>query len=66
MVVTHQPQIAAKADYHLQVRKENHGEVTNTLVEVLDQNRREIEVARMLSGDKISDEAIAAAKKLMG
>ena len=66
MVVTHQPQIAAKADYHLQVRKENRGEVTNTLVEALDQNRREIEVARMLSGDKISDEAIAAAKKLMG
>lgn len=66
MVVTHQPQIAAKADYHLQVRKENQGEATNTLVDVLDQNKREIEVARMLSGDKISDEAIAAAKKLIG
>ncbi|TQV70823.1 DNA repair protein RecN [Denitrobaculum tricleocarpae] len=71
LVVTHSPQVAARADYHLQVRKTtlNSGaKKQTTATQVLDLNdgeRRE-ELARMLSGAEVTDEARAAADRLMG
>ncbi len=65
IVVTHHAQVAAKSDHHLQVRKENLNDKTNTIVNVLNESQKESEVARMLSGENISTEAKAAAKKLM-
>jgi DNA repair protein RecN (Recombination protein N) len=65
MVVTHHAQVAAKSDYHLKVAKMNIGEKTNTVIEILDNDNKQIEIARMLSGENISDEALQVAKKLM-
>ena len=71
LVVTHSPQVAARADYHLQVRKTtlNKGSkqhTTATEVFALDAQDRREELARMLSGAEITDEARAAADRLMG
>ena len=65
LVVTHQAQIAAKSDTHFKVRKTLESSENKTLIEQLDNDQKEIEIARMLSGEEITDEAIAAAKKLM-
>jgi DNA repair protein RecN (Recombination protein N) len=65
LVVTHHPQIAAKSDFHLRVEKNTVENVTKTKIEILGLDEKKREVARMLSGEEISDEALAAAEKLM-
>ena len=65
LVVTHSPQIAARADAHWRVSKTGDGERVRTVVEVLDGRAREEEVARMLAGAEITDAARAAARALM-
>lgn len=65
LVVTHQPQIAAKADNHFKVSKISNDSKTKTIIEKLDDKNRELEIARMLSGEKITNEALAAANRLI-
>jgi DNA repair protein RecN (Recombination protein N) len=65
LVVTHQPQIAAKADSHFKISKINQENKIKTIIEELDLEKRKIEIARMLSGEEISQEALAAANKLI-
>lgn len=64
IVVTHAPQVAALAKHHLFISKAGTKQVT-TQVDVLDKAGRKEEVARMLSGATISDEARKAADKLL-
>jgi len=64
IVVTHAPQVAALASHHLFIRKSGTKTVA-TQVDVLDDAARREEVARMLSGATISDEARKAAGKLL-
>ncbi len=66
LVVTHSPQVAARADHHFRVAKASDGEATVTDVSQLSQDQRREEIARMLSGTHVTDEARAAAAKLMG
>ncbi len=63
-VVTHQPQIAAKSDLHFCIKKEKINNKVKTTIEKLDKNCQYKEVARMISGEKITEESLAAAKKL--
>lgn len=65
LVVTHSPQVAAKGDHHWQVLKTVIDNVTLSNVIELNPNARINEIARMLSGDKITPEAQAAAKALL-
>ena len=65
LVVTHSPQVAARGRHHLRIAKTNDGTVTRTSVEVLGEAERREEIARMLSGAAITDEARAAAAKLL-
>lgn len=65
LVVTHQPQIAAKADTHFKISKISDYKKVRTTIEKLSEKNREKEIARMLSGEEISAEAIAAAKNLI-
>lgn len=65
LVVTHQPQIAAKANHHFKISKKSDGKKIKTVIEILDKKSRELEIARMLSGEIISEEALAAAIKLI-
>ncbi|ODR97733.1 DNA repair protein RecN [Methyloceanibacter superfactus] len=69
LAVTHAPQVAALADGHLMIAKEAMhgpaGETMATRVVVLEGPHRREEIARMLAGQTITDEARAAADKLM-
>ncbi|HEY0103873.1 MAG TPA: DNA repair protein RecN [Brevundimonas sp.] len=66
LVVTHSPQVAARGHAHWKVRKADVGGQTTTTVDVLDDATRREEIARMLSGAVITDEARAAARALIG
>jgi DNA repair protein RecN (Recombination protein N) len=66
LVVTHSPQVAARADHHWRVAKADDGETTVTDVSQLSAAERREEIARMLSGQEVTDEARRAADKLMG
>ena len=65
LVVTHSPQIAARAEAHWRVLKTGDGDRVRAEVEVLTPAAREEEIARMLSGAKITEAARAAARALM-
>jgi len=65
LVVTHSPQVAARADAHWRVKKLGDGEKLRTGIDVLTALAREEEIARMLSGAEITDAARAAARALM-
>lgn len=66
LVVTHSPQVAAAGHAHWKVRKADADGATTTTVEVLGPDARREEIARMLSGATITDEARAAADSLIG
>ncbi len=65
MAVTHSPQVAAFSTTHFKVSKETKGEKTTTSVQKLTAQEKKEEIARMLSGEEITDEARAAAEKLI-
>jgi len=65
LVVTHSPQVAARGTRHLLIEKSNDGLVTRTSVQALDEARRREEIARMLSGAQVTDEARAQAVRLL-
>ncbi|MDP1989292.1 DNA repair protein RecN [Phenylobacterium sp.] len=65
LVVTHSPQVAARADAHWRISKATSAETVRTAVEVLSLTDREDEIARMLAGAQITDAARAAARALM-
>ncbi len=65
LVVTHSPQVAARGAHHWRVEKNvSNGVTLSTVVPLTDQDRID-EVARMLSGDTITDVAREAAKSLL-
>ncbi len=67
LVITHSPQVAAQGAYHWLIEKNEieEGGAVFTNVSVLDETDRQEEIARMLAGAKITDEARAAAARLM-
>jgi DNA repair protein RecN (Recombination protein N) len=65
LVVTHSPQVAARGAQHLLIAKRHDGIVTRTGVTPLDRAERREEIARMLSGAEITDEARAQAERLI-
>jgi DNA repair protein RecN (Recombination protein N) len=65
LVVTHSPQVGARGAHHWRVHKETAGKGVMTRVSPLDPGEREEEIARMLSGAEITEEARAAAKRLI-
>jgi DNA repair protein RecN (Recombination protein N) len=67
MCVTHAPQVAARADQHYKISKETSADAASTTTSVthLDAPNSHEEVARMLAGAEITDEARAAAARLI-
>lgn len=68
IVVTHSPQVAARAQHHFRISKggEAKAQKIATRVETLDAPARREEIARMLAGAMVTDEARAAADRLIG
>lgn len=65
LVVTHAPQVAARADHHLKVEKLTDAEGARVVVRPLDAAERRDEIARMLAGAEITPAARAAASSLL-
>jgi DNA repair protein RecN (Recombination protein N) len=65
LVVTHSPQVAARASHHYRIEKSHGPDGTRTGVRKLDESERREEIARMLSGAAITDEARAQASRLL-
>ncbi|MEH6703070.1 DNA repair protein RecN [Parasphingorhabdus sp.] len=65
LVVTHSPQVASKGDAHMLINKSLSGTVSRTDVRALDNEGRRQEIARMLSGADVTDEARAQADRLL-
>jgi DNA repair protein RecN (Recombination protein N) len=65
LVVTHSPQVAARGGMHMLIAKASDGTVTRTGVHALGDGDRREEIARMLSGAAITDEARAQADRLL-
>ena len=65
LVVTHSPQVAARGSHHWRVHKTGGAAGVVTRVDELDDRARREEIARMLSGARITDEARAAAASLI-
>ncbi len=63
--ITHLPQIAAKADTHILVYKTDTPAGTVTKLKILDENERIEQIARMLSGQQVTQAAIEHAKELI-
>lgn len=66
LVVTHSPQVAAKGNHHWHVAKKAGKGATATTVTALTGEARREEIARMLAGEVITDQARAAADSLIG
>jgi DNA repair protein RecN (Recombination protein N) len=64
--ITHLPQIAGKGSYHLFVYKQVEDDVTISHIRKLNVKEREIEIAKMLGGEKPSEKALANARELLG
>ena len=65
LVVTHSPQVAARATHHFRIEKTHGADGTRTTVRRLDGEERREEIARMLSGAAVTDEARAQAARLL-
>ncbi len=65
LVVTHSPQVAAKGAHHWRVEKRVESDRTTSSVSVLGPDERLDEIARMLAGDTVTEEARAAARALL-
>ncbi|MEP2102893.1 MAG: DNA repair protein RecN [Parasphingorhabdus sp.] len=65
LVVTHSPQVASKGNAHMLINKSSNGTVSRTDVNALDDEGRRQEIARMLSGADVTDEARAQADRLL-
>ena len=65
LIVTHSPQVAARAGAHLKVAKSETDAGVRTRIDTLDADRREEELARMLAGREVTEAARAAARALL-
>ena len=65
IAISHLPQIASKGLHHYKVEKKADKNSTKTLIYELEENQRIQELARLLSGETISDAALKNAQELL-
>ncbi len=65
LCITHLPQIAAFADQHFLIEKKEHAGRTRTSIRQLDDEQRKQEVARMLSGAKLTETSLQHAEQML-
>ena len=65
IVITHNPQVASRGKRHFKVYKEESGEHTQTMIQLLDNDEREAEIARMFGGEHFTNSALLAARELI-
>ena len=65
ITITHQPQIAGKADAHFFVFKEIKGDTISTNIKLLNKDERIVSIAQMLSGEKPTAAALENAREMV-
>jgi len=65
IAITHLPQVASKAEHHYFIYKDNEGTRTQSHIRLLKTEERVTEIAKMLSNDSITPEALRAAEVLL-
>lgn len=65
IIITHQPQVACKADQHILVEKLQYDQTTKITARNLQFQERRSEIARMISGKSITDAGLKAAEELL-
>ncbi|RMG54075.1 MAG: DNA repair protein RecN, partial [Gammaproteobacteria bacterium] len=65
LCVTHLPQVASQAHHHFRVVKEREADRTGTRLEVLDEEGRVQEIARMLGGVEITEQTLGHAREML-
>lgn len=63
--ITHLPQVASQAEHHYFIYKDNEGERTQSHIRILQREERITEIAKMLSNDQVTPEALKAAEVLL-
>ena len=63
--ITHLPQVASQAEHHYYIYKDNTGERSQSHIRLLADHERIAEIAKMLSNDKVTTEALRAAEVLL-
>lgn len=66
LTITHLPQVAAMADQHYLIQKTVINDRTETSIQLLDEQQRARELARMISGTEVTDLSLANATELLG
>ncbi|OPZ28306.1 MAG: DNA repair protein RecN [Bacteroidetes bacterium ADurb.BinA174] len=66
IAITHLPQIGAKGEVHYVVYKDDNEETTVTYMKKISSEERIEEIARMLSGEKTTAQAVENAKVMLG
>lgn len=65
LCITHLPQVASIADNHLSILKLEENDRTNTIVALLNENERILEIAKMIAGNDINEVVLQNAKNLL-
>jgi DNA repair protein RecN (Recombination protein N) len=65
IAITHLPQIASRGSHHISVYKTTENKITTTHLKLLHQADREIEIARMISGETITPASLTSARELL-
>jgi DNA repair protein RecN (Recombination protein N) len=63
--ITHLPQVASRGKYHYLVYKEDKEDSTFTYIKLLDREERIVEIAKLLSGEELTDAALENARELL-
>ena len=63
--ITHLPQIAGKGQFHYHVSKSDSDDKTRTKVTLLNETSRINELAKMISGETVTESALSNAKELL-
>jgi DNA repair protein RecN (Recombination protein N) len=63
--ITHLPQVASQAEHHYFIYKDNEGERAQSHIRLLNAAERVTEIAKMLSNDQVTPEALRAAEVLL-
>jgi DNA repair protein RecN (Recombination protein N) len=66
ITITHLPQIAGLGDFNFSVEKISEGKRTSSSIKKLDENEKIIEVAKLMSGEIITEASLKGARELMG
>ncbi len=66
IAITHLPQIAGVADYNYRVEKASADKRVTSTIRMLEEEEKIREVARLMSGEKITDASLKGARELMG